>query len=238
MKCPRCTVEFPGNPQYVDVGEDVDGDWVLARRECVACKRIVLHLVNCTPVWARGVLVNVSKVVQERIVKPEANMRPPPPVEVPKKLAEDYVEACLVLAESPKASAALSRRCLQNLLRDVAKVKPGNLADEIQQVIDNKTLPAHIAEAIDAVRNIGKFRTHPIKSEKSSEILPVEIGEAEWNLDVLESLFDVYCVQPEGLRKKRAKVERRRERIGRGRMDESRGERQTRSGKAGRVNRS
>ena len=238
MKCPHCRVEFADDPQYVDVGEDVDGDWVLVRRECAACKRIVLHLANCTPIWARGVLVNVSKVVEERMVKPEANMRPPPPVEVPEKLAEDYVEACLVLPESPKASAALSRRCLQNLLREVAKVKPGNLADEIQYVIDNKTLPAHIAEAVDAVRNIGKFRTHPIKSEKTGEILPVESGEAEWNLDVLESLFDLYFVQPEVLRKKRAKVERRIEKIGRGRMDESRRKRQARMGKAGRASRS
>jgi hypothetical protein len=68
--------------------------------------------------------------------------------------------------------------------------------------------------------------------------LPVESGEAEWNLDVLESLFDLYFVQPEVLRKKRAKVERRREKIGRGRMDESRGERETRMGKAGRTSRS
>ena len=68
--------------------------------------------------------------------------------------------------------------------------------------------------------------------------MPVESGEAEWNLDVLESLFDLYFVQPEVLRKKRAKVERRREKIGRGRMDESRGERETRMGKAGRTSRS
>jgi hypothetical protein len=55
---------------------------------------------------------------------------------------------------------------------------------------------------------------------------------------VLESLFDLYFVQPEVLRKKRAKVERRREKIGRGRMDESRKDRQARMGKAGRASRS
>ena len=46
--------------------------------------------------------------------------------------------------------------------------------------------------------------------------MPVESGEAEWNLDVLESLFDLYFVQPEVLRKKRAKNERRREKLGKG----------------------
>jgi hypothetical protein len=33
--------------------------------------------------------------------------------------------------------------------------------------------------------------------------LPVELGEAEWNLDVLESLFDFYFVQPARAKAKR-----------------------------------
>jgi hypothetical protein len=118
-------------------------------------------------------------------------------------LADDYREACLVLADSPKASAALSRRCLQNLLREAAKVRPGNLAEEIQQVIDSGKLPSSLAESVDAIRNIGNFAAHPMKSKTSGEILPVEPGEAEWNLDVLESLFDFYFVQPQIIRKKR-----------------------------------
>jgi hypothetical protein len=82
-------------------------------------------------------------------------------------------------------------------------VKPGNLADEIQQVIDAGKLPSSLMESIDAIRNIGNFAAHPMKSQKSGEILPVEPGEADWNLDVLESLFDFYFVHPEVIRKKR-----------------------------------
>ncbi len=33
--------------------------------------------------------------------------------------------------------------------------------------------------------------------------MPVEVGEADWNLDVLEALFDVYFVQPAALQKKK-----------------------------------
>lgn len=109
----------------------------------------------------------------------------------------------MVLPDSAKASAALSRRCLQQLLRDFEKVKPGNLADEIQEVIDRGKLPSHIAESIDAVRNIGNFAAHPAKSQKTGEIVPVEPGEAEWNLNVLESLFDFYFVQPAVVKQKR-----------------------------------
>jgi hypothetical protein len=57
-------------------------------------------------------------------------------------------------------------------------------------------------ESLDAVRNIGNFAAHPIKSTASGEVIDVEPGEAEWNLDVLESLFDFYFVQPAALRKK------------------------------------
>jgi hypothetical protein len=136
------------------------------------------------------------------LIRPKGTNRPIPQ-EAPKEFAEDYAEACIVLPDSPKASAALSRRCLQHLLREVAKVKKSDLVDEIQQVIDSGKLPPHIAEAIDAIRNIGNFATHPIKSKSTGEIVPVEPGEAEWNLEVLESLFDFYFVQPAVLKKKK-----------------------------------
>ena len=35
-----------------------------------------------------------------------------------------------------------------------------------------------------------------IKSTSTGEIVEVEFGEAEWILDVLETLFDFYFVQP------------------------------------------
>jgi hypothetical protein len=34
-------------------------------------------------------------------------------------------------------------------------------------------------------------------------VLPVEAGEAEWNLDVLEALFDFYFVQPAKLQQRK-----------------------------------
>ena len=50
-------------------------------------------------------------------------------VDIPLDLAacRRLQEACLVLPDSPKASVALSRRCLQHILREAAKVKHGDL---------------------------------------------------------------------------------------------------------------
>jgi len=181
------------------VGIDKDGGWVLARQHCPACERLFLILKN-GPANPGDKFTGLFAVWKEMLVYPRASGRPCP-AEVPKELAADYTEACLVLADSPKAAAALGRRCLQHLLRETATVKPGNLSDEIEQAM--KTLPSQLAESIDAIRNIGNFAAHPMKSQKSGEIIDVQPGEAEWTLDVLEALFDYYFVQPALLQKKR-----------------------------------
>ncbi|MBN2305946.1 MAG: DUF4145 domain-containing protein [Anaerolineae bacterium] len=135
-----------------------------------------------------------------------ASFSPAPP-EVPSELAEDYNEARVIQDLSPKASAALARRCLQGLLRGYANVNPGNLNGEIQQVLDSGTLPSHLKESIDAIRHIGNIAAHPIKDTLTGTITTVEDHEAEWTLDVLEGLFDFYFVQPEATRKKREALE-------------------------------
>ena len=57
---------------------------------------------------------------QELVVWSLQSARPPVPKEVPSHIAEDYKEAALVLNFSPKSSAALSRRCLQAVLREAS----------------------------------------------------------------------------------------------------------------------
>jgi hypothetical protein len=88
-------------------------------------------------------------------------------------------------------------------LSEKGGLKPGDLANEIQQVLDSQRLPSHLAEAIDAVRNVGNFAAHPTKNKSTGEIVDVEPGEAEWLLDTLEGLFDFYFVQPAILKQKR-----------------------------------
>jgi hypothetical protein len=205
MKCPHCSVEFHDFPKGVQLGTDVDGWWGIIRTRCSACDRDIYKLV-CAGGSSQSAQTGFMpvEVRVEYLVRPKVSFRPPPPQEAPVGYATDYLEACLVLADSTKASAALSRRCLQNMLRGEAHIRSSDLASEIQEVLDSGKLPTHIAESIDAVRNIGNFAAHPIKSKSTGEIVEVEPGEAEWNLDVLESLFDFYFVQPEKTRQRRA----------------------------------
>ena len=81
---------------------------------------------------------------------PRGSTRPIPAV-VPPPYKDDFAEACMVLNDSPKASAALSRRCLQAILRDIAKTKSKNLADQIDEVIGSGSVPPHIQGELDAI---------------------------------------------------------------------------------------
>lgn len=197
MKCPHCLENFHEDWELLGVTRDADGEWHVWETKCPSCDRVVMQLAG-----PHG----------ESLIRPKAPARAPLPPEVPELFAADYREACLVLADSPKASAALSRRCLQNLLRGHFNVKHGNLSDEIDEVLPK--LPTHLAGAVDGIRNLGNFAAHPMKSERSGEILDVEPGEAEWCLDVLESLFDFCFVQPAVLAKKRQAVNQKLEEAG------------------------
>ncbi len=183
---------------------------MLSHTKCPECNRLIMRLLNGTPVLDEHKrLSHITHADEIRLVHPKGVSRSPCPKELPKQITEDYAEACLVLADSPKASAALSRRCLQNVLREAAKVKPGDLHDEIQAVLDSGKLPSQISEGLDAVRVIGNFGAYPIKSKHTGEVMPVEAGEAEWNLDVLEALFDFYFVQPALLAAKKAALNKK-----------------------------
>jgi hypothetical protein len=137
------------------------------------------------------------------LIYPKAVARKPLGAGIPSSFLEDYNEAIDVLPISPKASAAISRRCLQNILREAGGFRDRDLAKEIQLAIDSNSLPSHITESMDAIRNIGNFAAHPLKSTSTGEICNVEPGEAEWSVEVLELLFDFYFIQPELARAKR-----------------------------------
>ena len=193
MKCPHCLENFHETWHATQLGNDESGAWQALHTNCPNCKKKIIKL-----------LLHTDRMESEEwIVHPKATSRSPLSPDVPENFAQDYREACLVLADSAKASAALSRRCLQTLLREKAEVSVSDLSKEIDQVLESRTLPTHLADAIDAVRNIGNFAAHPIKSKNTGEIVEVEPGEAEWLLDVLEGLFDFYFVQPALLQRKK-----------------------------------
>jgi hypothetical protein len=137
------------------------------------------------------------------IVFPRKHSLPELPTEVPDNYRADYDEACLVLADSPKSSAALSRRLLQRLFHEHFNIKKKDLFQEIDEYIATQSPPRDLADQLHAVRNVGNMGAHPLKDLASGTIMDVQPGEAEWLVELIESLLDHTFVRPvrDGARK-------------------------------------
>ena len=120
-------------------------------------------------------------------------------------LAMLFREAVEVLQPSPRASAALARRCLDEVLTDKLGAPFGTLESKIDHA--RASLPVALAEVLDKVREIGNYAVHRKKSEASGEIVAVEPGEAQWTLQVVLQLFEHCYVRPSRERQWRAAMD-------------------------------
>ena len=112
------------------------------------------------------------------------------PVYIPKAIRDDYEEAYSIVNLSPKASATLSRRCLQGMIRDFWNIKKSKLADAINE-LQNKVTSSQW-KAIDSVRKIGNIGAH-MESDINT-IVEVDSGEAEKLLKLIELLIDKWYI--------------------------------------------
>ncbi|URK88594.1 DUF4145 domain-containing protein [Rhizobium sp. RCAM05350] len=112
----------------------------------------------------RGSSSYPDKVLEKWSLRPESSSQVQPDY-IPAALVEDYYEACLIRDMSPKASATLSRRCLQGMIRDFCGITKGRLIDEIKELkkaVEEGHAPKGVEpetiDAIDAIRDIGEHR--------------------------------------------------------------------------------
>lgn len=214
MKCPHCAVAINLELEETDAWKDPNSQDTkkghrIAYGHCPSCGDLITLL-------QRGIYTrnqgqggssygDIDNIYSEEIIYPKSIIRRVES-EVPDRFRRDYIEACAVLAYSAKASAALGRRILQDILREHFNIKQNSLAQEIETFINRNDTPSYLAEAVDAVRNVGNFAAHPLKDTNTGEIVDVEPGEAEWILDVLDSLLDFAFVQPIRLEERKKKL--------------------------------
>ena len=178
------------HPVYLRTG--INDEVYVYSSKCPNCKKPIVT-----------VQITEGRKTSFRLVHP-FNVARPVSNDVPTEIRNDFLEAAAVLSTSEKASAALSRRCLQSLLSDIGYTQK-DLNDQIELAI--KDLPKRLGENLDAVRTIGNFAAHPIKYKSTGEIVDVEPEEAEWDLEVLEGLFDYFYIKPKEEEKKREKLD-------------------------------
>jgi hypothetical protein len=141
--------------------------------------------------YQKGVIVKGELLKEWQLIPPsKAKVFPD---YVPKPIVDDYTEACLICELSPKASATLSRRCLQGIIRDFWQVKGRTLADEVNQIKDK--VDPMTWEAIDSVREIGNIGAHMEKD--INLIIDVEPNEAELLIGLIETLIKDWYISRE-----------------------------------------
>lgn len=121
---------------------------------------------------------------------------------IPQAILADYKEACLIQELSPKASATLSRRCLQGMIRDFWQVQEKNLFEEIKAIeakVDTDTW-----HAIDAIRGIGNIGAHMEKD--INVIIDVDGDEAALLISLIETLLNDWYVERENRRLRSQKI--------------------------------
>lgn len=135
-------------------------------------------------------LTRIGKPLITWNLRPQSTAKPFPDY-IPLPIRQDYDEACLICSLSPKASATLSRRCLQGIIRDFWGITKARLVDEI------KELQGHIDpttwQAIDAVRSIGNIGAHMEKD--INLIVDVDPDEADLLLRLIEVLLEEWYIR-------------------------------------------
>lgn len=147
-----------------------------------ACKKYTLEVTLYQPKDDQGMFFGWDAVKNWRLV-PESYAHVFPDY-VPQGVRNDYTEACAILGLSPKASATLSRRCLQGMIRDFWGVSKRSLKDEIEAIqglVDQLTW-----KAIDGVRTMGNIGAHMEKDiDLIIDVEPEEAGRLIWLIELL-----------------------------------------------------
>jgi len=171
-----------------DGTKSADIKWIVCPNP--ECKQLSLFVslyelthIQSQGTWERGDFIREWTLLPDT----KANIYPD---YIPVALRKDYEEAYSIYELSPKASATLSRRCLQGMIRDFWGVKKGRLIDEIN-AIEDKVEPL-TWESINAIRKVGNIGAHMEKD--INVIIDVEPKEAQLLIQLIEMLFEEWYI--------------------------------------------
>jgi DNA-directed RNA polymerase subunit RPC12/RpoP len=183
VTCPNCNTRFLID--LTDEGYDprIGGgpEEFVSLYRCANCAQLIIYLQLKVDVdGGESVMIYppIRNDYHERVV--------PPPI------WKEFVAARQFVFASPNASATMSRRCLQILLRNHFGFHARTLDEQIKGILGTAHLPSFLKSELDVIRTLGNFGAHPTPHAESGEIIEVERAEAKWLIQVLEALFD-YC---------------------------------------------
>lgn len=220
MICPYCRLHVHFEPSgHGEAYSSSPGErrgFDIAWGFCASCKGFLVLYRDGEVHWQERYgdrFGELGHVTGERIIHPH----PAPPhvePEVPETYRADFIEATLVMPVSPKASAAMTRRILQSIIREECGLRGRSLHHELELFVQSSGVPSSLLQAVDAIRNLGNIAAHPTQDISTGEILTVEEGEAEWLLEVVQALFNHVFVQPRRLAERRESLNAKLSRAG------------------------
>ena len=119
------------------------------------------------------------------------------PQYIPEAIRQGYEEACAIISLSPKASATLSRRCLQGMIRDFWGITKPTINKEIDELKDK--IPADLWSSIDALRQLGNIGAHMEKD--TNVIVDIDPNEANSLIQLIELLMKEWYINREERKK-------------------------------------
>ena len=194
ITCPYCGVSIPICPsttlrryfdaEFCDVTlskaqKAMENKFQLIQHMCPECRKPIVTAIGY------GCYENIQKHIL-----PLSSAREYPTF-IPAAIRDDYREARNIQTLSPKASAALARRCLQGMIRDFWEVTRDTLYEEIDSVKD-RVSPGEW-QSLHCIRSLGNIGAHMEKDVNL--IIDIDEGEADAMLDLIELLLEDWYVR-------------------------------------------
>ncbi|MBQ2997289.1 MAG: DUF4145 domain-containing protein [Oscillibacter sp.] len=184
--CPYCNAPYMQDSRldrahHISFSDYNIGGLEILQHQCPECHKISLTLFPSGSGWGDEFFYFSYPPATAKSI----------PEYVPLAIRQDYVEAASIVDLSPKASATLSRRCLQGMIHDFWGITEKNLNAEITAL--KSRMPLKEWEAVDAIRKLGNIGAH---MEKDVErIVEVDPDEAKTLLKVIEFLIQTWYVR-------------------------------------------
>lgn len=172
---------------YQDFGYETT-DYIINKQNNLISDEVEVHFFkcpNCLNTTVKIIGVGTQFTNKEMFFYPDSHSKQFPNY-IPQAIRVDYEEACKIVELSPRASATLSRRCLQGMIRDYWKITgKKNLYQEIDAITQQVT--PQIKEVLHSVRELGNIGAH--MEEDVNLIVDIDTNEATQLIMLIELLI-------------------------------------------------
>lgn len=197
FQCPYCSMIMPISNDTLSertpgFHRDTIHTWDEVEIDNSALKILFYKCPNCGQYTIKATGIGESVKDVDIPIRPTSSAKQFPEY-IPKTIRQDYEEACAIVSLSPKASATLSRRCLQGMIRDFWKIKEKNLYNEISAL--KNQIPADLWSSIDALRQPGNIGAHMEKD--TNVIVDIDPNEANTLIQLIELLMKEWYINRE-----------------------------------------